>query len=170
MLKSGKKSMKINLASGKMYLNDYMNIDNLSMYDGKFDLKADIFSLEWEKDSVDEILLCHFMMYVDTFEAHILFQRWFKWLKSGGQLVIETGDLMKICRTILSATDDEIINGTNGVMQLFGWANTKGHKWAWCEKTLVPILKVCGFDIVRVFDGGLHNRPERDFTIIAKKP
>lgn len=161
--------MKLNLASGKDYRIDYINIDNLSMYDGKVDVDADIFSLDYTEGFADEILLSHFMMYVDTFQAVDLFKSFFKWLKVGGTLVIETGDLKKIAKTILSTNDASIINGTNGVMQLFGWANTKGHTWAWCEDTLKPLLIDAGFEITEVYAGGYHNRPERDLTIIAKK-
>ena len=54
--------MKLNLASGQMYLEGYINIDNASMYGGNMsvDKQADIFTLEWENNTVDEILLSHF--------------------------------------------------------------------------------------------------------------
>lgn len=160
---------KINLACGKDYRSGYLNIDDQSMTDGKVDLKANVFEYDTIPSSVDEILLSHFMMYIDTFDAPILFARWYQWLKQGGVLIIETGDLKKICRNILRSTKPENINGTNGVMQLFGWDNTKGHKWAWCEDTLRPLLEKVGFIIEEVKDGGSHNRSERDLTIIAKK-
>ena len=56
--------MKLNLASGQMYLEGYINIDNMSMYDGsmKVDKQADIFTLEWEDNTVDEIILSHFKL------------------------------------------------------------------------------------------------------------
>lgn len=163
--------MKVNLASGKMYLDGYVNVDNRSMWGGDFpvDLDADVKTLEQKEGSVDEILLCHFMMYIDTLEAPVLFKRWYGWLKPGGRLIIETGDLKKIAKTILESHDPRVINGTNGVMQLFGWDTTKGHTWAWCAETLAPLLTEAGFEIVDTRDGGLHKRPERDFTITAQK-
>lgn len=163
------KTTKLNLASGKDYRDGYINIDDCSMYDGKVDLNANVFTLEYEENTVDEILLSHFMMYIDTLEAPVLLKKWNKWLKPNGLLIIETGDLKKLCNTILSTDNPDIINGTNGVMQMFGWANTKGHKWCWCLDTLKPLLENAGFTIIKVYDGGLHNRPERDITIIATK-
>lgn len=160
---------KLNLACGKDYREGFLNVDNQSMNSGKVDLVADVFTFDTVPNSVDEILLSHFMMYIDTFEAPVLFARWYKWLRPGGIIVIETGDLKKVARTILGSTKPNIINGTNGVMQLFGWSNTKGHKWAWCEETLADVLKNAGFSVKVVMDGGFHNRPDRDLTIIAEK-
>ncbi len=161
--------MKLNLACGNDYREGYVNVDNGSMFKGRVDVNHDVFTFQSKPDILDEILVCHFMMYVDTLQAPILINRWYTWLKKGGTLIIETGDLKKIAKTVLSTNNPDIINGTNGVMQLFGWAETKGHKWAWCEDTLRPLLEKVGFDVFEVFDGGSHLRPERDFTIIAKK-
>lgn len=163
------KTIKLNLASGNKYLDGYINIDNHSMTHGKVDKLKNILTLKWKSNTVDEILLSHFAMYIHPHEAPLLFQRWYEWLKPMGKLVIETGDLKKICKTILDSEEQGIINGTDGVMQLFGWAETKGHRWAWCKDTLVPILKSVGFQSFEFQDGGTHNRPERDITIIAFK-
>lgn len=165
------KTIRLNLACGRDYRDGYINIDNQSMFHGdmKVDVVGDVFTLDWEDNTVDEIVLSHFMMYVDTFEAQELFSKWNKWLKTGGTLEIETGDLKKIAKTVLNTSDEAIINGTNGVMQLFGWDTTKGHKWAWCADTIVPVLERNGFSIISVIDGGSHNRPERDVTIKAIK-
>lgn len=163
------KEIKLNLACGKDYREGYINIDNQSMFQGKVDKKANVLSLKWKNNSVDEILLSHFMMYVRVLEAPMLLARWHGWLKEGGKLIIETGDLKKLCKTILESNDPKVINGTNGVMQMFGWAETVGHKWCWCADTLVPLLNEIGFKTREVIDGGLHNRPERDITIIATK-
>ena len=47
--------MKLNLASGQMYLDGYINIDNKSMYYGnmKVDKEADVFTLECENNTVE---------------------------------------------------------------------------------------------------------------------
>lgn len=163
--------IKLNLASGQMYIDGYVNIDDQSMYsDSKVDMKANIFSLRWPKGSVDEILLSHFMMYIHPDKAPLLLKRWFGWMKSGGIMIIETGDVKKIAKNILESSDANFINGDSGVSQLFGWGNTKGHKWAWCKETLELLLRDAGFIIVSSGNEGLHKRPDRDFNIICKKP
>lgn len=152
--------MKLNLASGNMYLEGYVNIDDCSMPTERVDMKADIFELIYKSRCIEDILVCHFMMYVDSHMARILFQRWFDWLIHGGILIIETGDFNKIIKKPMS----------EALVYLFGWEETKGHKWSWSEDSLISLLKAVGFDIVKVSDGGFHNRPDRDITIIAKKP
>lgn len=163
--------VRLNLACGRAYLDGYVNIDNKSMYDGqmKVDIEADVLALDWRGNSVDEILLCHFMMYIPIEEAQAQIKKWFGWLKKGGKLIIETGDLKAIARTILVSSDPKIINGTNAVMQLFGWDTTKGHKWAYCYDTLAPLLAEAGFKEIGWCYGGYHQRPERDITITAIK-
>jgi hypothetical protein len=159
--------MKLNLASGHMYLEGYINIDNKSMYHGNMmvDKEADIFTLEWEDNTVDEIILSHFAMYIPYQEMEILLKRWLGWLKEGGKLIIETGNVKSIAQHILSNNDPNEINGSNGIMQLFGWETTAGHKWAWCPETLGDLMNKAGFKDIDAYEGYFHNNPKRDFLI-----
>ncbi len=163
--------MKLNLACGFMYLDGYVNVDDFSQYGGRMraDKMEDVKTLEWEDNSVDEILVSHFAMYIHVLEMPVLLKRWFGWLKDGGKLIIETGDLKLIAQNILKTNDPEIINGANGVMQLYGWETTAGHKWCWCYDTLAPLLAEAGFKEFGWKYGGLHQNPERDITITAIK-
>jgi hypothetical protein len=161
--------MKLNLASGHMYLEGYINIDNKSMYHGNMmvDKEADIFTLEWEPNTVDEIILSHFAMYIPYQEMEILLKRWLGWLKKDGKLIIETGNVKTIAQHILDNSDPKEINGSNGVMQLFGWETTAGHKWAWCPETLGELMVNAGFEDIEAYEGHFHNNPKRDFLIIG---
>lgn len=163
--------MKLNLACGQMYLDGYVNIDNLSMYYGsmRVDQQGDIFTLEWEDNTVDEILLSHFAMYIGLEEMPTLLKRWYGWLKEGGNIIIETGNVKSIAKFILENDDPDLINSAKGVMQLFGWQTTAGHKWAWCPETLAQQLYLAGFKDIRYGDGYYHENPERDFIILGTK-
>ncbi len=163
--------MKLNLACGFMYLEGYINIDDFSQYGGRMraDKMEDVKTLEWEDNTVDEILVSHFAMYIHVLEMPILLKRWHGWLKDGGKLIIETGDLKAIARNILASTDPEVINGSNGVKQLYGWETTTGHTWAWCYDTLAPLLAEAGFKEFGWTYGGTHENPERDITVTAIK-
>lgn len=163
--------MKLNLACGQMYLDGYINIDNLSMYNGsmKVDQEGDVFTLEWEDNTVDEILLSHFAMYIGLEEMPILLKRWYGWMKEGADIIIETGNVKSIAKYILENDDPDKINSSNGVMQLFGWQTTAGHKWAWCPETLAQQLHLAGFKDIRYGDGYYHQNPERDFIILGTK-
>lgn len=163
--------MKLNLASGQMYLDGYINIDNMSMYNGSMsvDKQADIFTLEWEDDTVDEIILSHFAMYIELNQMKELLTKWYGWLKKDGRIIIETGDVKAIAKYILETKDSDEINSSNGVMQLFGWESTKGHKWAWCEETLGQALFQAGFTNIEAGRGYFHKNPVRDFLIVGIK-
>lgn len=159
--------VKINLACGADYREGYTNVDDGSMIGGKVDVQTDIWDFNMPRQSVDEILLCHFMMYLVPTEALQLFERWCFTLKKGGKLVIETQDLKKLAKLISNSMNPAEINNT--VVQFYGIGRTFGHKWTWCEETIKPLLFYAGFSKVEVTDGGSHNRPERDITITATK-
>jgi hypothetical protein len=163
--------MKLNLASGQHYIPGYINIDNKSMYHGnmQIDKEADVFTLEWEDNTVDEIILSHFAMYIGFKEMQVLLNRWYGWLKDEGKIIIETGNVKSIAKHILENNNPDEINNSNGVMQLFGWETTEGHKWAWCPETLGDLLFKAGFKEVEVGDGHFHNNPKRDFLIVGTK-
>lgn len=156
------KVTKINLASGRMYIEGYLNVDDLSMNPkSKVDIKSDIKTFKRKGESVDEIIVSHFMMYLLPDEAQLLINRWYEWLKKRGELIIETSDAYKIAEMIL----DDYEN----IGQMFGYGATAGHKWAYTPESLKKMLKCAGFKRIVVSRGGSHNRPDRDFTIIATK-
>ena len=157
--------IRLNLASGKQYLDGYWNVDNLSMNPNvKVDEVANILTYHDYDDNfhnIEEIRLSHFMMYVLPDEALFLFNRWWNWLKKGGKLIIETSDAQKIAKMIIK--DDEMVE------QMFGYGDTKGHRWSYTPKTLEDLLRIVGFRKFEILEGGSHNRPDRDFTITAWK-
>lgn len=163
--------MKLNLASGQMYLDGYLNVDNASMYSGnmKIDINADIFTLHQENNTVEEIILSHFAMYINLKEMEMLLKRWYGWLKKDGKIIIETGNVKNIAKNILTYDNPDEINGPSGLMQLFGWESTAGHKWAWCPETLGSIMFNVGFKDIQVGDGFFHKNPSRDFLIVGIK-
>lgn len=156
---------KLNLACGPTYLPGYINIDNNTHGKYRVDHEADIFDLHYDECTIDEILLSHFMMYIDRQSAPSLIGKFYKWLRVGGVLIVETGDLKYIAQHILSTDNPDEIEGYNGVKQLFGWDFSAGHKWAWCPETLEPIFSQVGFSDIVIERGRYHKNPSRDFII-----
>jgi hypothetical protein len=170
--------MKINLASGELYLPGYINIDNKSHYNhATADLIADVFELELPELLIDEIIVSHFAMYImggpdsldNPNQMRQLLQRWYSWLTPGGTLLMETGNLKFIVTHILNSKSSDEIQGGKGLKQIFGYGNTYGHKWAWCPETLTPLFEETGFVDVKVTPGIFHSK-ERDFVVFGKKP
>ena len=160
---------KLNLACGPMYLKGYINIDDNSHGGYRVDKQANVFDLDYAENSVDEIVLSHFMMYVRRQDAEGFISNLHRMLKPKGVLLVETGDLKSIAKNILNSDNADIIEGYDGVKQLFGWDFSEGHKWAWCPETLTPIFKKAGFAEVMVRRGFFHKNPERDFLVKGVK-
>ena len=159
--------IKYNLACGKDYREGYINVDNGSMFTSKVDIDADLNEFSISREEADTILVSHFVMYLTPQNAITLFERWNFGLKKGGQLILEMQDLKKLAKTILESKEASEIN--NQVVQFYGAGATRGHVWTWCEETLTPLLKYSGFTNIERFEGGLKNRLDRDFTLIATK-
>jgi predicted SAM-dependent methyltransferase len=159
---------RLNLACGPDYRKGWINIDNGSQYPGeKIDIKADIIKLKWENNTVDNILVIHYLMYLTPPELDRLLKRWYGWIKVGGEIQIETGNIHSVCNQILKA---ETVGELHEAMkQLYGWGNTHGHKWAWCPGSVKEALERAGFNEIVSSLGHYHGKPERDFVINAKK-
>lgn len=140
--------LKLNLGCGKDYRIGWVNIDIRE----KGDKKADFLKLEYKNCSVDAILLSHVAMYIRPELMRKLLAKWFRWLKIGGTIHVETQDLDRV-------RDPET---------LYGMGDYAGHQWAWTPETLGKLLEEAGFSVSSV-PGILHGKPERDFLLCGKK-
>ncbi len=161
----------LNLACGRDYRKDWINIDNQQMYNGDFpvDIKADITELDWENNTVDCILVNHFIQYTTPEKLEVLLKRWLGWLKHGGSIYIEAGDILNVCRNILNAKTIEELNGKDCIMQLYGIDNNIWNKWAWCPATLTFLMDKVGYKELFTGLGSLHHNPSRDFLTVGYK-
>lgn len=159
--------IKLNLACGMDYKDDYTNIDNHSMFPScKVDIDANVFSLKYPDNSVDEIYISHFLMYIRPEELEILLEEWFSWLKPWGQLVIEQPDISKICKIIALDKNQTRINDF-GLINLFGKRGDAPHRWGYTPENIAYLLGKTGFYTIDFLDG--NKKPSRDFKIIATK-
>lgn len=147
------------------------NIDNKQMYHGDFkvDIDADVFDLEWEDDTVDFILVNHFIQYVTPEKMEVLLKRWLGWLKEGGSIYIEAGDILNVCRNILNAKTVEELQGKDCIMQLYGIDDNIWNKWAWCPASLTSLMDKIGFKSLFTGGGYFHHNPNRDFLTVGYK-
>jgi hypothetical protein len=150
---------RLNLACGNDYREGYINIDNQSMFpESKVDINADITTITYPKNSVDEILLSHIVMYFRPEELLPLLIKWREWLKKGGLLRIETINLNEV---ISHRSVEKLL------IPLFGKPNTTPHRWAWSFSSLYLLLEKAGFEEVE--PEGAAKNPIRDFGIFAIK-
>lgn len=162
--------LKLNLGCGTRCLLGYFNIDIDSPY---ADMQADILDLEFEENSIAEVLMVHIIEHLDCLKVPHLLEKIYRWLKVDGQLILEFPDLIKCCRLILKMKNnpEEIENSFCGAMGLFG--NPKkpacqSHKWGWTASTMVPLLKKTGFRKIYIERPEYHI-PKRDIKIVSVK-
>ena len=90
------KSLKLHLGCGMNYLEGYINIDlpldNQTIMRARADVYADIRTLKYAEDSVDEIRTHHLLEHFSRTESLRLLLQWRKWLSPGGLLHVETPD------------------------------------------------------------------------------
>jgi len=99
--------LRLHLGCGKWNFSGYVNIDYPPQHHNIVerlgaDFTADIRQLSFPAGSVDEIRLHHVFEHFNRVEALAMLIRWHKWLRIGGQILIETPDLMASARTLLS--------------------------------------------------------------------
>lgn len=162
------KIVKINLGSGNDYREGYINVDNGLMFpNAKVDFIGDIKTFSTLKNSVDEILLSHVIMYFRPEELQPLLKTWHGWLKKGGKLIIETSDIRKLAKIVGISTSPQSIINDFGLINIFGTPKTGPHRWGWSVKALKSELLKAEFSKLEINRG--LKKPDRDFRIIAKK-
>ena len=166
--------MKLNLGCGPVYMPGYINIDNKSQWNCQVDKEADVFTMDWELESCDEIVASHLAMYIMGGEdspskpnqMRTLLTRWRSWLKPQGRLIMETTDIRKVSQLLLNTTNPRVLN--NEIKAIFGWDNTYGHKWAWCPELLIPLFQETGYSTVELGESVWHPNP-KNFIIVGTK-
>ena len=147
--------LRLHLGCGEIKLDGYVNIDyppaqHTVQALGAADIHADILSLRFPNESVDEIRLHHVFEHFDRPTAHALLGRWHQWLKVGGELRIETPDLRASSRMLNSARysyqDHQVV-----LRHVFGsheaaWAV---HWDGWYEDKYKRVLSHLGFEELR---------------------
>lgn len=169
-----KRPFKIHLGCGQSYMDGYLNIDHTS---NLADIKTDILSLEFDENSLDEVLMYHVIEHFNRFDADKLIKNIYKWLKKDSALIIECPDIEKVAILILEnkRNIDELENGAYGIRGFYGEPFPEMnfgdyHKWGYSEFTLKYKLFKTGFSQIRVEKPQSHGkRYNRDLRIVGIK-
>ncbi len=157
--------LKLNLGCGMYYKPNYVNIDK---YDESVaDKTLDITKLPYENESVDEIEASHIIEHFDIIKLPYLLAEWFRVLKPGGVIYIETPDLSKSTRKLrLSSynTKKNILRFLFGI-DIPGNIHKLGFTYSFLRKTLLLI----GFNKIKK-----HNQTsffnQKSIRISASRP
>jgi predicted SAM-dependent methyltransferase len=141
--------MRLHLGCGEKYLEGYVNIDfpegEHTVMNPKVDQYADIRTLSYPENSIDEIRSHHLFEHFSRAEALKLLTKWRQWLKPGGLLVIETPDFAPSAALFLTASSTrrkfQLARHIFGSQEA-GWAI---HKDYWDKQKFSFVLKKLGF-------------------------
>lgn len=136
-------SIKLHLACGNDYREGYINVD---LYDEniKVDQKFDVRKIPYPDNSVDEILALHIIEHFDFYEGKEVLKEWYRVLKPGGKLILETPDFLETCREFAESNNDRRIEL---YVHFFAapWLEGHVHKFLFTEEQLSTQLKWTGF-------------------------
>jgi predicted SAM-dependent methyltransferase len=143
--------LRLHLGCGEQHLNGYINIDyppseHTIQTKCAADVFAEIVTLDFPPQSVDEIRSHHVFEHFDRATALALLCKWYSWLKVGGTLIIETPDFEESYK-LLSNQAYTYCQKQVVVRHIFGsheahWAI---HKDGWYQDKFEHILNALGF-------------------------
>lgn len=139
--------MKLNLGCGELLLDDYLNVDK---YDKHAQLLCDVKKLPFKSESIEGIYSSHLIEHFDFQEGYGLAEEWFRVLKKGGRLAVETPDFVASCQALVEAPEYERYKL---YPQFFArpWVEGQTHKFLYTEAQLCGMLGTIGFsNFIRV--------------------
>lgn len=141
--------LKLHLACGHDYDNDYINVDLYAPEDAKCDVRFDVMKLPYEDNTVDEIKAFHIIEHFHFFEVKEVLSEWYRVLKPGGRLYIETPDFLETCRSFVEGSPVMPIEDWR--VLLYGhffahpWVPGQTHKFLFTENQMRTNLEWAGF-------------------------
>ena len=135
--------MKLNLACGNDILEGYENCD---LYNEKAQTKCDVNNLPYKKDSIEEIFASHIIEHADYYEAKEWLKEWYRVLKEGGKLVVETPDFLESCKKFV-LMDEKDRAKMYGHFFAKAWVEGETHKFLYTRRELAMTLIEAGFKV-----------------------
>jgi len=172
-------SIRLHLGCGGILLSDYINIDyyrqdvpheDSSRLSDLADLYLDIRAMELPDSSIDEFFHSHVLEHFHRWEALVLFEKWFRALKSGGQLIIETPDFWR-CVLYLFHPSGEKRSRARRMFYGNQWDGLEyeAHRYLWDSREIISTLTQTGFGNVQVSHSTLTHHQGRDMRVVATK-
>ena len=165
--------LKLNLGCGGDIREGYVNIDKYDFRQPEVVVRADIFTINYPDNSIDEILLSHVIEHLTIWKVPSLFSNCYRMLKQGCKLIITVPDIDKLCRAWVDATDRQeryiVLNAIFSPHQsdLITGDTISPHIWGWCHEHLNEHLSQAGFSNV-IYSDGESKTPGRNWCIKAE--
>jgi GT2 family glycosyltransferase/SAM-dependent methyltransferase len=167
------KDIKLNLGSSGISYPGYLSVD---MHDPRSHVHMDITKLDFDDNSVTEILASHVFEHLNPYHAIDILKNWLRVLKPGGKLIMEMPNIEALCRKFVTANKTErysILNAVYGSVNttdIGGPDNiTSPHLFGWWPESLYDHMGAAGFTNIVFMDEQIPH-PELNFRVEATKP
>jgi predicted SAM-dependent methyltransferase len=168
-MESGVEGVKLNLGSGKIDWDGWINVDL-----EKGDLRCDLRQLDLPNDHADMAIAVHVIEHFYAWEIPALLAEWKRVLKPGAKLVLELPCMDKVINYLHECVQQNIPISPSFSWFVF-WGDPKHHdplmvhKWGYTQQMIETELAAAGFvDIV--FTEPRYHFPMRDMRVEAMKP
>jgi len=159
--------LKLNLGCGGDYLEGWVNID--AYHQGRVDERYDITNLPYEENTVDEIKAFHIIEHFPWSVANRNLRNWYRVLKPGGRLWLETPDFLGSCQEFVNRDDNGRVHLRGHFFASGGDVPGQVHYFLYTEYELMHELRSSGFQTINRIQpssGYLQNYSPRVFLAI----
>lgn len=167
------KNIKLNLGSGGVDYPGYLSVD---LYDKRAHVTMDISKLDFDDNSVSEIMAIHVFEHLNPYNTMDILKDWLRVLKSGGKLVMEMPDIEQLCNNFAKADywgKFGILNAVYGSVNTTDTGEpsdiTSPHLFGWWPESLYNHLASAGYHDIRIMEEKIPH-PAYNFRVEAKKP
>ena len=167
------KNIKLNLGAGGIEYPGYLSVD---FYDPRANIQMDITKLDFEDNSVTEILASHVFEHLNPYKSIDILKDWLRVLKPGGKLIMEMPNIEELCKRFVTASTGErygILNAIYGSVNTTDSGNpsdiTSPHLFGWWPQSMFDHLWNAGYTDIVFMDEKIPH-PESNFRVEATKP
>jgi GT2 family glycosyltransferase len=168
------KNIKLNLGSGGIEYPGFLSVD---LHDRRATIIMDATKIDFEENSVSEIMASHLFEHISPFKALDTLKLWNKVLKPGGRLVMEMPDMENLCKKFLESNTGQRYGVCTAI---YGAVNTSDsgdpneisspHLYGWWPQSIADHLYNAGFIDIK-FGKEIWPHPEPpNLHVEATKP
>jgi FkbM family methyltransferase len=167
------KNIKLNLGAGGIEVPGYLSVD---LNDVRANIHMDITQLDFETNSITEILASHVFEHLNPYKSIDILANWLRVLKPGGKLIMEMPDIEKLCKAFTEA-DTALRYGL--LNAIYGSVNTTNigdpsditspHLFGWWPQSIYDHLNNAGYVDIKIMDEQIPH-PGYNFRVEAIKP
>lgn len=144
------KNIRLNLGAGGKELPGYISVD---LYDERASIIADITELDFDDNSVSEIIGYHVFEHLNPYKIQKTLSNWLRILKPGGKVILEMPNIEQICINFATASKSqryELLNCIYGSVNTTAIGGddviTSPHLFGWYPEILEDDFRHVGFD------------------------